>query len=289
MKKTCPLSLISALSVWLIFSTVAASQAQPQRYRILVTNDDGVAAPGLAALAAELQKSNTVVVVAPSVDRSGASHAIGDLSREIQVTRHFKDGKLFGYGIDGTPAEAAVVGLVVFGKTNKFDLVVSGINPGGNVGSAAHISGTIAAAMQAVGQGVPAVAVSIDSTVRDFAFAARFAAQFVEQIKRRSLPRGVMLSINIPTVKEKLKGVVAARMGGFPVEDLESEKTKEIPPSAYYRIKAPSANRPADEGSDTQRYLEGFITITPLRFDWTDFPALESLKAWDLRLPGAAW
>jgi len=253
--------------------------------RILVTNDDGIHAPGLDALIEIAdQLSSDVWVVAPEVNQSGAGHSLS-LSRPIRM-REVSERK---YALEGTPTDCVLFAAQHLLKDRKPDIVLSGVNRGTNMADDVTYSGTIAAAMQAVGQGVPAVAVSIDSTVRDFAFAARFAAQFVEQIKRRSLPRGVMLSINIPTVKEKLKGVVAARMGGFPVEDLESEKTKEIPPSAYYRIKAPSANRPADEGSDTQRYLEGFITITPLRFDWTDFPALESLKAWDLRLPGAAW
>ncbi len=197
----------------------------------------------------------------------------------LHVTPHHKDGVLFGYSVDATPADAVRFGLLEFGKTQKIDLVVSGINHGSNVGLISHYSGTVGAAMEALVHGVPAIAVSQSRRRRDYTTAAHVTAKLVQQIRQRGAPAGAVLSINVPA--GAIQGVVAAPMGGayFTIEGFTPHRGDEKAPSykpTWRRL------RVEEEGTDTRGYQDKFITITPLRFDWTDYKTLQELRQWDL-------
>lgn len=258
----------------------ASASAQQSRPRILVTNDDGIASEGIAAIATELRTFADVVVVAPQENNSGGSHSTIIRTIRSELKPFYRDGELFGYGINATPADAAKFGLLHFGAERPFDLVVSGINAGANTGEISHMSGTVGAGMEALYNGVPAVA-SSQSGQQDYALSARITARIVRQVLEHGLPEGVMLSINVPA--GELKGVRAARMGGSYFGVGRFEELASTPDSTSFRSVMRGAQLEGDD-TDTAYYLDGWVTVTPLRFDWTDYGMLERLEGWELGL-----
>lgn len=272
-----------ALAAALALAAVAAASppdlhAQQERPHILVVNDDGIGSEGIAAMVDELESFADVVVVAPAENRSGSSHSTGVRTEGAEVTPFRKDGELFGWAIDATPADATKFGIQTFGADRPFDLVVSGINAGANTGHIAHYSGTVGAAMEALFFGVPAVATS-QSSEQDYALTARITGEVVRRVLREGLPEGVMLTINAPA--GELRGVVARRMGGTYFGVGGFEEIGESGDTTSYRATVRGADRGGDD-TDTAAYLDGYVTITPLRFDWTDRETLETVEGWDL-------
>ncbi len=261
--------------------TGAGGVVQDSAYRILVVNDDGVRSPGIQTLAEALREiADDVIVVAPAENRSGSSHATS--SREpLQVEEYRENGVLLGYAVSGFPADAVRFGLLETAKDREIDLVVSGINRGSNAGNVAHLSGTVGAAMEALYLGVPAIAVSTAAGVTDFRFAAQFTARFVSELRRRGVPDDVVLSINIPAATaEEIRGVVGARMGGAYLETVRFDPQGGAGPLTYMaRTERITEFEP---GTDSYAYDDGLITITPLRFDWTDEAMLDELSTWGL-------
>jgi 5'-nucleotidase len=271
----------------LLLATVTAFRVVPQEgsvqktgiYRILVTNDDGIEAPGLKALVAELAKVGEVEVSAPDVNYSGASHSTSIMRKPLEVIEHQIPGAKRAVGVSATPGDSAAFGILELGRAKPFDVVVSGINAGANIGLVSHYSGTIGAAMEAARNGRLAVAVSADG---DYAVAARFTARFVSKLLDEKVKPGIVYSINVPAMAADAKPrVVCARMGegnflisGFQKKSEEGGKA----------IWAPVAGKPApaEDGTDTKAFLEGAITVTPLRFDWSDEDAVAELNHWEL-------
>jgi 5'-nucleotidase len=233
-------------------------------------------------MAAELRTFGDVVVVAPQENQSGASQSTVIRTIRAEVKPFHRDGELFGHAINGRPADAVKFGLLHLGLDRPFDLVVSGINDGANVGEISHSSGTVGAAMEALYNGVPTVATS-QAGSQDFALTARITVDVVRRVLDEGLPDGVMLSINVPS--GELQGIRVARSGGsyFAVSGFQEIATS--PDSVSYRATVRGAELGGDD-SDTAYYLDGYATVTPLRFDWTDPPMLERLQGWDLRLEG---
>lgn len=267
-------------SFLLLISTSFTSLSWAQGYRILVTNDDGVDSPLLAALVEELQPLGEVVVSAPRTNQSGSSQATTGGS--LRVERILRDGQFFGYGVVGTPADALRFGLLVLGKDSPFDLVVSGINNGANVGKVSHMSGTVGAAMQAVYLGVPAIAVSQDTREVDTSVTARLAAQVVRRYKAEGAPNGIVVSINVP--RGILKGVAVRPMGDAYLAASQYELTSDTPEALEYE-RSRSIDLSQNTATDTWAYQNGYATVTPLRLDWTDYDLLEQLPSWQLTLP----
>ena len=254
--------------------------------RILVTNDDGIESPGIQTLADALRAvADEVVVVAPDGNRSGSSHAT--TSGTPLTVRPFRDGaRLLGYDISGFPADAVRLALLELGGDRGFDLVVSGINRGTNVGNVAHLSGTVGAAMEALFQGVPAIAVSQDASESDYTLAAAFTVRVVVELQRRGFPPDVVLSINVPSGSAgDIDGVVAAAMDGSHLQSRYERQSGSIDETATYvrRLVPAGSARP---GTDTHAYHEERrITITPLRFDWTDEAMVTEANSWGLMVP----
>ena len=270
----------AALSVLVLLALVPGRIDGQQRSRILLSNDDGIGSEGIAAMAAALREFADVVVVAPAENQSGSSHETVIRTQITTVRPFYRDGELFGYGIGATPADAVKFGLLRFGLEQPFDLVVSGINDGANVGWVAHTSGTVGAAMEALLNGLPSVAVS-QGNRDEFEVSARFAAGVVREVLERGLPAGTMLSINIPA--GELEGVRVAPMGGLYFRVSAVEETRTAGDSTQYRARVTGAYE-VQPGSDTRAYLDRFVTVTPLRIDWTDEAMLRDLATWQLRL-----
>jgi 5'-nucleotidase len=275
-----PIVVVCLLGLLPLLTSRAPAEAQEARPRILVVNDDGIDSEGIAAMVRELETFAEVVVVAPSENYSGGSHATVIRTIRTELKPLMRDGALFGYGINATPADAAKFGLIHFGAERPFDLVVSGINAGANTGEIAHMSGTVGAGMEALYQRVPAIATSQDAR-QDYALTARITGDIVRRVLRDGLPEGVMLSINVPA--GELRGIRVARMGGSYFGVGSFQELAATPDSVSYRAVTRGAVR-GGEDTDTAYYLDGYVTVTPLRFDWTDPETIGALDGWNLRL-----
>ncbi len=265
---------------FLLLTSLLTTNTWAQSYRILVTNDDGVDSPLLAILVDELKTLGEVVVSAPRANQSGSSQAT--TGGRFRVERILREGQLFGYGVLGTPADALRYGLLVLGKDDPFDLVVSGINNGANVGKVSHMSGTVGAAMQAVYLGVPAIAVSQDTSGVDTLVTAKLAAQVVRRYQTEGAPEGAVVSINVP--RGVLKGVAIRPMGDAYLGQGHYELIGETPEALEYE-RTRSIDQSQNESSDTWAYQNGYATVTPLQLDWTDYTLLQQLPGWQLTLP----
>lgn len=243
--------------------------------KILITNDDGVYAPGLAQLASALSTIADIRVVAPDRNRSAASHSL-TLERPLRIT----ETHLGYYSVSGTPTDCvhlAVTGL--FEETP--DMVVAGINAGANLGDDVLYSGTVAAAMEGRFLGYPAIAISlVGDELEHYDTAAEVAKRIVSRMSVESLPSDTILNVNVPDIPfPELAGIKTARCGhrhcAEPVIRSEDPKGKPI-----YWVGPPGPEQ--DAGPDTDFYAinHGYVAMTPLQVDMTRHAALSSLTSW---------
>jgi 5'-nucleotidase len=250
---------LAALLLLLVPAAVPLAGQAATTYRILVTNDDGVRAPGLAALVEALAPIGAVTIVAPSANHSGTGHGI-TLSDPIYVERVEVAG-VQATGLSATPASCVRVAL---GKLldHKPDIVVSGVNRGSNFGLNAYISGTVAAAREAAMQGIPAVAASLDiSGHPNYGPAAAATARVVQMVKQGGLPKGVFLNVNAPA-GAAIKGLRLARQSSqMGMERFEEARTPYGRRMFWSFFEQPTR---AEPGSDVQALLDGYVAVTPL-------------------------
>ena len=253
-----------------------------QDYRILVTNDDGIESPLLHNLVANLASLSRVeiVVAAPDQNQSGSSQS--SVGGPLIVEKVRIEGATEAYSISGRPADAVRFAVVQLQNPNKFDLVISGVNRGANVGNVSHLSGTVGAAMEGVYHGLPAIAVSQEVTGVDTDTSARFILQLVERYRSFGAPQGVVMAVNIP--RGELKGVAVRSMGDSFLKT-ESYSLKSDPEGGSYFEPERTIVQSTNDSTDTYAYQNGYITITPLDFDWTAYSIIEDIETWDLALP----
>lgn len=239
---------------------------------ILLSNDDGVNAPGLAALAASLAPLGEVTVVAPDRNRSGASNSL-TLDTPLRVTR-LDNGFL---SVNGTPTDC--VHLAVTGLLDRApDLVVSGINNGANLGDDVLYSGTVAAAMEGRSLGRPAIAISLVSeNPEHYDSAARVARLLVERLENMSLPPETLLNVNVPDLPwASLKGLCSTRLGARHRAE-HTVKASDPRARTVYWIGQPGRAADTAEGTDFATVAEGRVSITPLSADLTCHEAVDGL------------
>lgn len=255
-----------------------------RRARILLTNDDGIGAPGIRALADALAPDHDLVIVAPDRERSGAGHGI-HVRQDLRLERFHRDGDHWGWSFHGTPADCVKMGVTNLSKDQPFDLAVSGINLGQNLGVNILYSGTVAGAREAAWLGVPSVAFS--QTFRDlrsveFGPAARVAADIVRRTLLHPPPRHVFLNVNVPQLPfEKILGYEITRQGdsGFHDRFLEVGRHEETGGIVYQNIGErfnPSSGTEPD--LDDRAIRRGFVSITPLLVDATAHHYLQDLR-----------
>jgi 5'-nucleotidase len=244
-----------------------------------VTNDDGVQAGGLAALAAALRDVGDVWVVAPVSERSASSHAL-TLRHPIHV--EWLDPRRVG--VDGTPADGVLLAVRKLLKTRP-SLVISGINHGPNLGDDVNYSGTVAAAMEATILGIPAVAISLARRgSANFDPAASFAVSLATQVLERGLPAGCMLNVNVPDIPaEDIRGVKVTRLARRTYQDMIKEQPDGPGRVAYWIGDGRPISEDAED-ADCTAIAQGWITVTPLRLDMTDHAFLEDVRKWDIEL-----
>ena len=245
---------------------------------ILVSNDDGYRAPGIAVLAEALSVEYEVSVVAPDRNCSGASNSL-TLDSPIRI-KELKDGV---FRVSGTPTDCvhlALTGLL----SEDPDIVVSGINAGANLGDDVIYSGTVAAAMEGRFLGYPAIALSLvfgeDSGHRHYDTAAEAAIRLVRQLQRDPLPADTILNVNVPDLPwERLRGYRSTRLGhrhkAEPVVKATDPRGKTI-----YWVGPAGAEQDAGPGTDFHALREGYVSVTPLQVDLTRHNALDAVGEW---------
>jgi len=247
--------------------------------RILVTNDDGIASPALAQLKRVLSPFGRVITIAPDRNQSASSQSL-TLHRPLRIQETAEDT----YSVDGTPTDCVLVAF--HGQLgDPPDLVVSGINHGPNMGEDVFYSGTVAAAIEGVLQGVPGIAASLVTRAQtDFKTPADVVGRLVRQVLERGLTRRLLLNINIPfRPANDLKGVKLTRLGTRLYADTLVRK---VDPRGkdYYWIGGEDPVWQPEEGSDFHTVHEGFVSVTPMRLEFTDQQALADMQGWGLGL-----
>lgn len=270
---------------------------------ILLTNDDGIEAPGLKALLQALCGFARVTVLAPDHNWSAAGHTKtmhkplrvrpysfnGDVTlpcREIpqESAADSAQPNLQVYVTTGTPSDCVVLAMLGI-MPDRPDMVVSGINQGANLGYDLTYSGTVAAAMEAAIYGVPAMAVSLDSYVsHDFEFAAEVAARLVEQVSEKGLPAGSFLNVNVPYCsREEIAGVTVTRLGRRLYHDQLVER-QDPRGRSYYWIGGELPSGHLDAGTDIWAVAQGYVSVTPVHLDMTAYELVSEVEGWGLSL-----
>jgi len=241
--------------------------------QILITNDDGIHAPGLRALAVAMKDLGTVTIVAPSQERSASAQSL-TLRQPIYCDQVAERE----YAIEGTPADAVILALHTLLK-EKPDIAISGINRGGNAGENVFYSGTVGAAMEAAINRIPAIAVSVAYRGKeyDFAPAARFMRSLVPLVLREGLPRGVLLNVNIP---QDWSGEVRITRQSSKITRNQLQPGADPRGRHYYWLSEQQFIEGIEPDTDHAAIRDGAISITPLEIDQTHAPSLEHLSPW---------
>ena len=246
---------------------------------ILLTNDDGIYAPGLRALHRRLAAGHSVSVIAPDREQSAVGHAI-TLNEPLRAHKVSINGSFQGYAVTGTPADCIKMGVLEI-LESKPDIVISGINPGANVGVNINYSGTVAAAREATLYGLPAIAVSIHSReIQDYDEAALFTEELAEQVVANQLPFGTFLNVNIPN--RPLKEIAGVRISRLDMDFFPEYIDKRVDPRkrTYYWQGCDSLPAAKTTDVDGTALCEDYISITPIKCDQTDYRVLEGMKGW---------
>lgn len=255
---------------------------------ILVTNDDGVQAPGLLTLAQAMRQIGEVTVFAPDRNWSASGH-VKTLERPIRITETMLADGTTAFMSDGAPSDCVALPLLGF-LENKVDLVVSGVNPFSNIGHDVTYSGTVTAAMEAVIAGVPGIAFSLASqdkpsgVLTDYGPAGEIACLVARKVLEGGLGEGVVLNVNIPYLSvEAMKGLIVTRQGLRVYRDALDRR---VDPRGrpYYWIGGEAPTGVDEEGTDVGALLAGYVSITPLQLDLTNYKSMERLNSWDWKL-----
>lgn len=265
--------------------------------KVLLTNDDGIEADGLQALRRALLGVPDIelVVIAPDGNRSAMARSI-TTRRPLWVQRIDFDDGTHGYATDGTPVDC--VRLANLGLVEGFqaELIVSGINHGANLGDDITYSGTVAAALEGIILGIPAIAVSQQSSAGglgyvsgrfDFTVAAPFTAQLVSRLREEAMPEATLINVNCPC--REPTGIEVTKLGKRIYND-ELKLVEEKDGRRHYEIYGWQPGYEEIEGTDLKAVAEGRIAVTPIHFDLTDHGGLERLRGWGFEemLAGAA-
>ena len=246
--------------------------------KVLLTNDDGIHAPGLKALFRELKGDFDIDIVAPESEMSAVGHAI-TLAHPLRVQAVHKNGEFFGYSVSGTPADCVKIAVQELLKVSP-DIILSGINLGANVGVNVLYSGTVSAATEGAFLGIGAAAISLSTRQNaDYAFAARFSREIIRFIMENGLRKGTALNVNIPGVSAaKITGISITRQG---ISRIKERYERRVDPrgNVYYWL---SGEIPVEEerpDADIKALEDNKITITPITYDLTCMEEMERLRS----------
>jgi 5'-nucleotidase len=252
-----------------------------KKHNILVSNDDGVDAPGIYALVQELKKIGDVIVVAPDKQQSAVGHAI-TMNFPLRAKEVKKDGVFFGFAVEGTPADSVKLAVKALLK-KKPDLVVSGVNHGANTAISIIYSGTVSAATEGTILGIPSIAVSLTTYgPPDFRYAAKFARKLAQLVLKKGLPEGTLLNVNVPAVPEKeIKGVRVTRQSRAVWNDTFDIRRDPTNKEYYWLTGELEADVDGSE-SDQASVQDDYVSVTPIHYDLTDYKMLDTMKKWNV-------
>jgi len=271
--------LFALLFAFCLLAPAGAQLRQPPPYRILVTNDDGVRSPGIAAIAQILQLIGTPIIVAPLENQSGKGHSIITTEPVFREDLTLTNG-LRAIGLTATPASTANIAIrnIVMPRP---DLVVSGINRGYNLGFSGYLSGTLGAARQAAMLGVPAIAASLaeDATTEDLISAAEEVFGAARRVKQYGLPPNTFLNVSVPRVppggyRGYMVTTQALLRGG---EESFAEMKHPSGRTIYWNLYKEGGDAP--QGTDMWAVANGYVSVTPMRLGETDAAQMETLRA----------
>ena len=252
-----------------------------KKLNILVSNDDGIDAPGIFALVLELKKIGDVIVVAPDKQQSAVGHAI-TMNFPLRAREFRKNGVFFGYAVEGTPADCVKLAVRALLKKTP-DLIVSGVNHGANTAISIIYSGTVSAATEGTILGIPSMAVSLTTYgPPDFRYAAKFARKLAQLVMKKGMPEGTLLNVNVPALPEQeIKGVVVTRQGRAVWNDTFDVR-RDPANKEYYWLTG--ALEDSDEGLefDQSAILKNYVSVTPIHYDLTDYNSLEAMGLWGI-------
>ncbi|NLG86398.1 MAG: 5'/3'-nucleotidase SurE [Firmicutes bacterium] len=253
---------------------------------VLLSNDDGIEAPGLMALAKELAPKYEAVVVAPDRERSASSHAITVHKplrvRQINANLNIKQA----YAVNGTPSDCVKLALTTL-LPKQPDMVISGINRGSNLGTDVFYSGTVAAALEGLLHGIPGIAVSLATSSgdsdsdSDYSLAAQVALLVVERLANKpNIPR-MLININVPDLpRDMIRGIRITRLGMRRYRNV-FEIRRDPRGQTYYWLAGEPVAEVDEIDTDIAAIEDGYISLTPITVDLTDYGAIKQLQAWE--------
>ncbi len=246
---------------------------------ILVVNDDSIFSDGIRALWEAMSEIGNTTVVAPKLEHSGSGHAI-TISKPLQSERINLDGGFHGYAINGTPADSVKFALGIIMR-KKPDIIVSGINPGSNVGQSMLYSGTVSAAREGAFRGVKSLAISLDcDCITDYSTSKKISKQIVKSAYENELSKDTFLNVTIPNIpEEKIKGFKITKQGSMYFSD-NFEKIKNSRGLKGFWLTANHNDPDKSKDSDSVAVRDGFVSITPLHSEQTNYSFIEKLQKW---------
>ena len=252
-----------------------------KKLSILISNDDGIDAPGLYALVQEVRKIAEVVVVSPDKQQSAVGHAI-TMNYPLRVVPFRKNEQFFGYAVEGTPADAVKLG-VQFLMTRPPDLILSGINHGSNTAVNILYSGTVSAATEGTILGIPSIAISLTTYGEaDFSYAAGFAARLASLVAEHGLPDGTLLNVNVPAVPAaQIRGVIVTKQGTSKWEDTFDVR-RDPANREYFWLTGRMIVNDTDPDADQIAIRNNYVSVTPIRYELTDWKMKQAMGSWDV-------
>jgi 5'-nucleotidase len=244
--------------------------------RILVTNDDGIDAPGIRALAKAMATLGEVWVVAPEKTQNAVGRAM-TLHKPLRL----RQMRTRWYAVNGTPADCVTLAVCNLLESTQPALVVSGINKGWNLGDDVTNSGTVAGALEGMLHGIPSMAISLEDCPRaSYAMAAHYAVQLAERILKSGLPEGTILNVNVPSSNKKT--IAGIQFTSLSQRRYHKPVVEKIDPrgGSYFWIAGERISWARKEPSDHNAVEKNMVSVTPLHLDLTDYEALNSLKNW---------
>ncbi|MBU4198853.1 MAG: 5'/3'-nucleotidase SurE [Verrucomicrobia bacterium] len=251
--------------------------------RILISNDDGIYAPGIMALYQAVRDLGEISVVAPHAEQSAVGHAI-TISDPIKIKTIQREGDFEGYAVVGTPADCVKLAVSVL-LDKPPDLIISGINLGPNAGISVIYSGTVSAATEGTILGIPSMAISVDAFTNPlWDTAGQVARRLAQELLQRGLPPDTLLNVNVPNrPMDQIRGFAVTRMGRSRFAEIFHRR---ITPrgDTYYWLDGELQMLGDLKGTDFQALAEGYVSLTPIGFDLTRHACLPELKQWNLAL-----
>jgi len=246
---------------------------------ILISNDDGIYAPGIFALWEAMSEIGKTTVVAPNTEKSAVGHAI-TIYDPIRIEKVIRSNGFEGYAVNGTPADSVKIAVQAIMK-KKPDLIISGINAGANVGQSLLYSGTISAASEGTLLGIPSIAISLD-VLRNMNFSTSkvVATKIASMVINNSLPKDTLLNVNVPKdIEGGINGYQVTRQGAIYFKD-NFDKREDPRGRIYYWMSGEVRDTDNDIKSDGVAIKKGYVSITPLQLKMTNFDFIDELNDW---------